>query len=72
MARKVQWHDLSPAQRVALGGAIIVEVTLTVTALADLVRRPARQVRGPKLMWAVGCFVQPIGPAAYLRFGRRR
>jgi hypothetical protein len=28
-------------------------------------------VRGPKGLWALGCFVQPVGPIAYLTLGRR-
>jgi hypothetical protein len=70
MAQKT-WSDLTVAQRklVVVGGA--VELVLTVTALADLARRPADDVRGPKALWALGCFVQPVGPVAYLLLGRR-
>ena len=49
-----------------------VEIVLTTTALVDLARRPADQVRGSKALWALGCFVQPVGPVAYLALGRRR
>jgi hypothetical protein len=72
MARKKRWRDLSTRQRVVLIVAAVVELVSTATALADLARRPASQVRGPKLAWAIACFIQPFGPAAYLRFGRRR
>jgi hypothetical protein len=48
-----------------------VELALTTTALVDLARRPADQVRGPKPLWVLGCFVQPVGPLAYLVLGRR-
>ena len=54
---------------IALGG---VEVVLTAVALTDLSRRPAAQVRGPKTLWALAAFVQPLGPVAYLLGGRRR
>ena len=37
----------------------------------DLVRRPASEVRGSKFLWAIGCFVQPIGSPLYLVVGRR-
>jgi hypothetical protein len=47
------------------------EIALTAFALADLARRPASQVRGPKLLWAATCFVQPVGPISYLMLGRR-
>ncbi|HVJ95982.1 MAG TPA: PLD nuclease N-terminal domain-containing protein [Acidimicrobiia bacterium] len=45
---------------------------MTTIALRDLVRRPRRQVRGPKLLWFLGCFVQPIGSPLYLLVGRRK
>jgi len=69
---KQQWSDLKPWQRTAIAVAAAVELVVTLTALIDLARRPAHRVRGPKLAWALGCFVQPVGPLAYLRFGRRR
>ena len=72
MAPKKQWSELSTGQQVGLATLAAVELVLTTKALTDLARRPAAQVRGPKLAWALGCFVQPVGPALYLRFGRRR
>ena len=48
-----------------------VELMLTTVALVDLARRPRDEVRGPKALWALGCFVQPVGPVAYLALGRR-
>lgn len=72
MARSVRWSELTTGKRVVVIVLVIVELALTTTALSDLARRPVSQVRGSKLAWALGCFVQPFGPAAYLRFGRRR
>ena len=62
---------MTEAQRtlVVVGGA--VEVVLTTIALVDQARRPAGQVRGPKAAWALAAFVQPVGPIAYLVWGRR-
>jgi hypothetical protein len=53
---------------VALGAA---ELVLSGVALADLARRPRALVRGPKALWLLSVFVQPIGPIAYLALGRR-
>ena len=72
MERKKRWSDLTPAQRRAIVAASVVEVALTTAALVDLTRRPGVLVRGPKALWVVGCFVQPVGPIAYLAMGRRR
>lgn len=71
MATK-RWDDLTGTQQKAVLVAAAVEVVLTTRALTDLARRPADQVRGPKPLWALGCFVQPVGPIAYLMLGRRR
>lgn len=53
-----------------LGG--LAELVVTAVALRDLVRRPAAQVRGPKRLWGIALFVQPVGSPAYLLWGRRR
>lgn len=64
MAKK-RWSDLSGRQRAVLvvGGA--VEVALTTAALVDLSRRSSEEVKGSKALWALACFVQPVGPIAY-------
>jgi hypothetical protein len=71
MERRKRWSELTSRQRTAIVAASAVEVVLTTVALVDLARRPSDQVRGSKPLWALGCFVQPIGPIAYLTFGRR-
>lgn len=72
MAQKKQWSELSPRAKTAIVVGATVEVVVTTYALRDLVRRPSAAVRGPKLVWFLGLFVQPVGPLAYLRLGRRR
>lgn len=69
MKRK-QWKDLNQTQRSLVVVAGSVEVVLTALALRDLARRPAAEIRGHKGWWALGCFVQPVGPVAYLTWGR--
>jgi hypothetical protein len=71
MASMRQWSDLTRTQQRLIIALAAVETALTTTALVDLARRPARQVRGPKPLWVLGCFVQPVGPVAYLTLGRR-
>lgn len=65
-----RWSDLSRNQRAAIIAGSAVEIVLTTAALVDLARRPRAQVRGSKPLWALGCFVQPVGPIAYLAWGR--
>jgi phospholipase D-like protein len=71
-SKRKRWSDLSSGQRIAVVATGVVQVSLLVRALWDLSRRPSDQVRGNKLAWAAACFVNFIGPLAYLRFGRRR
>jgi hypothetical protein len=70
-----KWADLSPQyQRLIMIGAAI-EGLLKAVALADLARRPAAQVRGPKPLWAVVLtLVNSVGaaPIAYWLYGRRK
>jgi hypothetical protein len=70
MERK-KWSELTDAQRRWVAAGAAVELLLTAVALRDLVGRPATEVKGPKPLWAAACFVQPLGPPAYLLFGRR-
>jgi hypothetical protein len=72
MQQRKRWSEMSSGQRAAIVAGAAVELVLTTTALVDLARRPASQVRGSKALWALGCFVQPVGPVAYLAVGRRR
>lgn len=69
MARK-KWSELSPVQQRLIIVGAAVEVVITAVALRDLATRPQEQVRGSKALWALGCFVQPVGPIAYLTLGR--
>jgi hypothetical protein len=71
MASNTRWSDLTSTQQLLIIGMGAVELVLTATALVDLARRPADQVRGPKPLWVLGCLVQPVGPLAYLVLGKR-
>jgi DNA/RNA endonuclease G (NUC1) len=68
---KKTWADLSDTQRRLIVAGGVVEAVVTAVALRDLATRPSAQVRGPKLLWLLGCVVQPVGPLAYLWVGRR-
>ncbi|MEX2445797.1 MAG: PLD nuclease N-terminal domain-containing protein [Dehalococcoidia bacterium] len=65
------WKDLTNGQRRSVQAVALVQVTLFLVALADLLRRPAEGVRGRKGMWFPALFVNFAGPLAYLVFGRR-
>ena len=69
-----RWRRLSPRKRAAVIVAAAVEGVLKIAMLADLRRRPAEQVHGPKWAWAASAVVNSAGlvPLAYLIYGRRR
>jgi hypothetical protein len=69
---KKAWSEYSRAARVAMVVGALVELAVTSAALRDLSRRPATQVRGPKMLWRLGVLVQPVGSPLYLLVGRRR
>ncbi|WP_231251415.1 PLDc N-terminal domain-containing protein [Nocardioides furvisabuli] len=71
MAKK-RWSDMTPTQKRIVVVTGIAEVALTAWCLRDLKQRPAELVRGPKLLWGPALSVQPVGPIAYLVWGRRR
>lgn len=70
MAKK-QWNDLTPTQQKLVVAGGVIETVLTGYVLRDLSKRSKAQVRGPKALWRLGSVVQPVGPVAYLAFGRR-
>jgi hypothetical protein len=69
--RRKQWADFSPAQKAAIVAGAIAELVMTAIALNDLVRRPAKDVRGGKSFWVLTFVVQPFGPLLYFLVGRR-
>lgn len=72
MARNKSWSDMTPMQKKVVVVAGLAEVVLTTWCLRDLKARPAELVRGPKALWVPAMSVQPVGPIAYLVWGRRR
>jgi hypothetical protein len=70
--RRRHWKDMSSRERAGVLILASAELALTATAVADLATRPTGLVRGPKALWWVAVFVQPVGPPAYLLWGRGR
>jgi hypothetical protein len=72
---RTKWKELSPRSRGLILAGGVAEGVLKVVALVDLARRPASEVRGSKLRWALAVtLVNSVGaaPIAYLVHGRRR
>jgi len=71
MAKK-SWSEMTSTQKKIVVATGIAEVALTTWCLRDLKQRPASLVRGPKALWGPALSVKPVGPIAYLVWGRRR
>ncbi|MFI7700666.1 PLD nuclease N-terminal domain-containing protein [Nonomuraea sp. NPDC049480] len=67
----MRWDEMSNKQQGALIALTSIEVALTAAAAVDLCFRPRGDVRGRKGLWWLAIFVQPVGPIAYLLWGRR-
>jgi len=70
-----RWADLTPRSRRFVVVGAVVEAVLKVAALVDLARRPAVEVNGSKVRWAlVITLVNSVGaaPLAYFAYGRRK
>jgi hypothetical protein len=73
--RRKKWDDLTPRTRRLIVEAGIVEGVLKIAALIDLARRPSKQIRGSKAVWAGAVsLINALGavPIAYFAWGRRR
>ena len=72
MATKMKWTDLNPTQQKIAVAAGVAELALSTYCALDLRKRAKKEVRGPKWVWAPLLGLQPIGPIAYLVFGRKK
>ncbi|MFI5960070.1 hypothetical protein [Cryptosporangium sp. NPDC051539] len=65
------WRDLSTRERRFVVVGTAVDLLGKVAMLADLRRRPADRVRGPKWAWAASALINSAGavPAGYFALG---
>lgn len=62
---------MTPQQRRVAWIAGTIQVLLMVAAQADIQRRPAEQIKGPKWRWRLVVLLNTVGPLSYFFFGRR-
>jgi hypothetical protein len=65
------YRGLPAPARCALWGLVVAEAVLIAAAERDIQRRPASEIRGPKLLWRAIATQNVIGPAAYFKLARR-
>ena len=68
--RSRRWDEASTLSKVVVMLLTAVQVSLAVSAWADLAERPAAQVNGSKRRWAAIIAVNFIGPVLYFTRGR--
>lgn len=67
-----QWNDLTTRQRTLALVMGSIQLSLAATAWADLAKRPATEVNGPKLAWTAIIAINFVGPVLYFIKGIRR
>lgn len=70
--RSRRWDEMSATKKLLVMVLTALQVSLAVSAWADLARRPAELVNGPKRRWALLIGINFVGPIAYFVRGRRR
>ncbi len=69
---KRKWSDLSPQGKAGVVALVATHVVLVGVAHADLSKRPAAQIRGPKWVWRLLTGSNTGFTVAYLVWGRHR
>lgn len=69
---KRQWSELSTPAKVGVITLAAAEAVVTTIAARDLSGRSDAQVNGPRWLWKLALFIQPVGPVGYLILGRKR
>ena len=66
-----RWQDLSPISRAGIVVAATIQLGLLGAAQADIHRRRADELNGPRWLWVAVSFINFIGPITYFAVGRR-
>jgi hypothetical protein len=74
------WNAMSSGQKGAMAIRILVQIVAISWTLNDIRHRPAEKIKGNKKLWMFLAFssfgnrqvLVPVGPIAYILFGRKR
>ena len=64
MKQKKQWKEMAPWQKASALAMISVHVSLLASALGDIRRRPAAEIRGNKWVWTGVVLINLVGPSS--------
>lgn len=70
--RKRKWSELSPRGKAGVVALIIAHFALVGVAHADLSKRPAEQIRGPKWLWRMLTTSNTTFTVTYLVWARHK
>ncbi len=70
--KKRRWQDLTRKQKKRSIVRGVLQFCLMLWSLWDIRHRTADQIKGSKRLWTALAFAQPVGPIAYLLFGRKK
>lgn len=63
--------DLTTWQLVLIGVLGAVQIGLMLAGLITVLRTPAGRLTAPRIVWALICFIQFIGPIVFFAAGRK-
>ncbi len=69
--RSRRWDELSLTTKLLTMALTAVQISLAVSAWADLAERRTDQVNGSKRIWAAVIAINFVGPVLYFRRGRQ-
>ena len=66
------WKGLSLAMKGGAAARGIFNLVLMIWTVRDIRRRRDNEINGRRKIWTLAAFAPPVGPIAYLLFGRKR
>jgi hypothetical protein len=65
------WSELTASEKRIVIISSLLQMSLLVAALNDILRRPPSQINGKKWVWLLVSFINFFGPISYFLFGRK-
>lgn len=70
--KQKKWSELTDSQKRLIGGISVADLVAKASALRSLYKTDAKDIRGPKWLWAIIIIVvNTAGPAAFYTVGRK-
>ncbi len=63
--------DFTPLQWAVVGTLVSIQIVLLAASLTSLARTQNERLTLPRIAWILICFIQIVGPIAFLAAGRK-